>query len=67
MRTADAPVLDKIAALGSRAFERSKELDERLETQFRYINYVFWILFPSGVLLNALGALWGVEIDQESA
>jgi hypothetical protein len=63
-RTADEPLLGKIGALGAQAWESSKELSDTLDKQYDQINYAFWILFPIGVAVNALGALSGLEIEQ---
>jgi hypothetical protein len=66
VRVTEDPLLEKIAALGQRAWEDSKELSGRLEKRCRYINCAFYALFPIGVFVNIWGALSGLEIEQDS-
>jgi hypothetical protein len=66
IRAVEDPLIGKIIGLGLVCWENSKSLSDSLEKQYRYVNYIFFTLFPIGVIVNLWGALSGVEIEQES-
>jgi hypothetical protein len=66
IRTVEGPLLEKILGVGLVSWENSKKHSYTLEKRYRYKNYAFFALFIIGVVVNLLGALSGVEIEQES-
>jgi hypothetical protein len=61
------PLRESALSLAQRCFERSQDVSEHMEKQLHCINAAFYVLFSIGVLVNALGSLMGLDIEQKDS